>query len=101
MSDREYVVDVIKHWLREGEEKSERDIRQNFVYLNMLITDTQAFLFRDGNNVILVFRGSQQLADWEDESQNSPEGVHHSGGIKKRCPRRGGCIGVFAMPGRV
>lgn len=65
MSDREYVVDVIKHWLREGEEKSERDIRQNFVYLNMLITDTQAFLFRDGNNVILVFRGSQQLADWK------------------------------------
>ena len=65
MSDREYVVDVIKHWLREGEEKSERDIRQHFMYLNMLITDTQAFLFRDGNNVILVFRGSQQLADWK------------------------------------
>jgi predicted lipase len=65
MSDREYVVDVIKHWLREGEEKSERDIRQNFIYLDMLTTDTQAFLFRDGNNVILVFRGSQQLADWK------------------------------------
>ncbi len=65
MSDREYVVDVIKNWLREGEEKNERDIRDNFTYLNMLITDTQAFLFRDGNNVILVFRGSQQLADWK------------------------------------
>jgi hypothetical protein len=41
MSDREYVVDVIKNWLREGEEKNERDIRQNFVYLNMLTTDTR------------------------------------------------------------
>jgi hypothetical protein len=65
MSDREYVVSVIKNWLREGEEKGERDILDNFKYLNMLITDTQAFLFRDGNNVILVFRGSQQLEDWK------------------------------------
>jgi len=65
MTDREYVVDVIKQWLREGEEKSSRDIRPNFIYLNMLTTDTQAFLFRDANNVILVFRGSQQLADWK------------------------------------
>jgi predicted lipase len=65
MSNREYVVEVIKNWLREGEEKNARDIRQNFTYLNMLTTDTQAFLFRDGHNVILVFRGSQQLADWK------------------------------------
>ncbi|NJL45343.1 MAG: hypothetical protein HC922_05565, partial [Leptolyngbyaceae cyanobacterium SM2_3_12] len=65
MSDREYVIDVIKGWLREGEEKSERDIRANFKYLNMLISDTQAFLFRKDNNIILVFRGTQQLSDWK------------------------------------
>jgi hypothetical protein len=65
MSDREYVVCVIKRWLREGETWSERDILKNFKYLDMRITDTQAFLFRDGNNIVLVFRGSQQLADWK------------------------------------
>ncbi|MGF1567660.1 MAG: hypothetical protein ACFCVD_06270 [Nodosilinea sp.] len=65
MSDRQYVIDVIKQWLREGEEKSEQDIRTNFKYLNMLISDTQAFLFRKDNNVVLVFRGTQQLSDWK------------------------------------
>lgn len=65
MSDREYVIDVIKHWLQEGKEDTGTDLRQNFKYLNMLTTDTQAFLFRDKNNLILVFRGSQQLADWK------------------------------------
>ncbi|WP_017299195.1 lipase family protein [Nodosilinea nodulosa] len=65
MSNRQYVVDVIKDWLREGEEASERDIRSNFKYLNMLITDTQAFMFRKDNNLILVFKGTQQLNDWK------------------------------------
>jgi predicted lipase len=65
LSNRQYVVEVIKDWLREGEETSERDIRDNFKYLNMLITDTQAFLFRRDNNLILVFKGTQQLSDWK------------------------------------
>ena len=65
MSNRQYVVDVIKDWLREGEEVSERDIRMNFKYLNMLVTNTQAFMFRKGDNLILVFKGTQQLADWK------------------------------------
>lgn len=64
-SNRQYVVDVIKDWLREGEEVSERDIRMNFKYLNMLMTNTQAFMFRKGDNLILVFKGTQQLADWK------------------------------------
>ncbi len=65
MSNRQYVVEVIKDWLREGEETSERDIRDNFKYLNMLTTNTQAFMFRRGNNLILVFKGTQQLDDWK------------------------------------
>ncbi|MGG6237725.1 lipase family protein [Nodosilinea sp. AN01ver1] len=65
ISNRQYVVEVIKDWLREGEETSERDIRNNFKYLNMLITDTQAFMFRKGDNLILVFKGTQQLSDWK------------------------------------
>jgi len=65
MSNREYVVSVIKDWLREGKETSERDIRENFKYLNMMITNTQAFLLRKDNNLILVFKGTQQLDDWK------------------------------------
>ncbi len=65
MSNRQYVVDVIKDWLREGEEVSERDILMNFKYLNMLTTNTQAFMFRKGDNLVLVFKGTQQLADWK------------------------------------
>lgn len=65
MSDREYVIDVIKHWLGEGKTDYGKALRQNFRYLNIHLTDTQAFLFRDGKNVVLVFRGSQQLADWK------------------------------------
>ncbi|MBE9140071.1 lipase family protein, partial [Nodosilinea sp. LEGE 07088] len=65
LSNRQYVVDVIKAWLREGEETSERDIRNNFKYLDMRITDTQAFMFRKGNNLMLIFKGTQQLADWK------------------------------------
>ncbi|PSN14401.1 hypothetical protein C7293_11900, partial [filamentous cyanobacterium CCT1] len=65
LSNRQYVVEVIKDWLREGEETSERDIRNNFKYLNMLLTDTQAFMFRKGDNLILVFKGTQQLSDWK------------------------------------
>nr|WP_278003711.1 lipase family protein [Nodosilinea sp. TSF1-S3] len=31
----------------------------------MRLTDTQAFLFRKGDNLILVFKGTQQLSDWK------------------------------------
>ena len=65
MSPREYVVDLIKHWRKEQDENNEFDIRENFKYLDMALTDTQAFLFRQGDDVVLVFRGSQQLNDWK------------------------------------
>ncbi|MGB3311816.1 MAG: lipase family protein [Nodosilinea sp.] len=65
LTPRKYVVEVLKAWLREGEKTSSRDIRDNFIYLDMRLTDTQAFLFRKGDNLILGFKGTQQLADWK------------------------------------
>jgi predicted lipase len=65
LSNRQYVVEVIRNWLQEGEETSERDIHNHFKYLNILTTNTQAFILRKGNNVILVFKGTQQLDDWK------------------------------------
>jgi hypothetical protein len=64
MTPREYVVDVIKSWLQEGDTPSEFTLRDSFRYLDMLVTDTQAFIFRQGKDIVLVFRGSQQLNDW-------------------------------------
>ncbi|MEM6836143.1 MAG: lipase family protein [Cyanobacteria bacterium P01_C01_bin.120] len=61
----DYTVDVIKQWLREEDEhKKNRDIDDDFKYLFSRVTDTQAFLFRKNQHIVLVFRGSQQAADW-------------------------------------
>ncbi|MBD1875420.1 lipase family protein [Nodosilinea sp. FACHB-131] len=65
LSASKYVVEVLKTWLQEGEKASIRDIRDNFMYLDMRLTDTQAFIFRRDNNLILVFKGTQQLSDWK------------------------------------
>ncbi|PZU99001.1 MAG: hypothetical protein DCF32_19140 [Leptolyngbya sp.] len=65
LNARRYVVEVIKTWIQEGEKTSIRDVRDNFMYLDMRLTDTQAFLFRRDNNLILVFKGTQQLSDWK------------------------------------
>jgi hypothetical protein len=65
MTAQEYVVDLMKHWLREGEPPNTQVINDHFQYFNMRATDTQAFLFRKGKQIILVFRGSQQFADWK------------------------------------
>lgn len=61
----DYVIDVIKSWLRENE-TSPKDInlQQSYRYLASRVTDTQAFIFQKNQHIILVFRGSQQAADW-------------------------------------
>lgn len=61
----DYVVDVIKQWLREGNQKHSIDITEHFKYFLDYVTDTQAFIFRKGRHIVLVFRGSQQVADWK------------------------------------
>lgn len=63
-SPADYTIDVIKSWLREGESKKNRDLKEYFKYLVNRTTDTQAFLFRKDQHIVLVFRGSQQAADW-------------------------------------
>ena len=59
-----YTVNVIKHWLREEDDKRGRDLQEDFKYLINRTTDTQAFLFKKNHHIVLVFRGSQQSADW-------------------------------------
>ena len=61
----DYVVDVIKHWLREGDQNRNIELQDHFRYLVDGITDTQAFMFRKGPHIVLTFRGSQQMADWK------------------------------------
>jgi hypothetical protein len=63
-SPADYTIDVIKQWLREGDSKAARGLRDDFKYLINRTTDTQAFLFRKNQHIVLVFRGSQQAADW-------------------------------------
>ncbi|MEM9004825.1 MAG: lipase family protein [Cyanobacteria bacterium P01_F01_bin.86] len=61
----DYTVDVIKQWIREGASHQRLNIREEFKYLLDRTTDTQAFMFRKGRHIVLVFRGSQQFADWK------------------------------------
>jgi hypothetical protein len=64
MSPREYVVDLMKHWLREGDPQDHSLLDDNFRYFNEPSTDTQGILFRKGRHIVLAFRGSQQIQDW-------------------------------------
>ena len=65
MTAQEYVVDLMKRWLREGDPPNTQAIQDNFKYFDMRATDTQAFLFRKGQHIMLIFRGSQEVADWK------------------------------------
>lgn len=61
----DYVVDVMKGWLREGDTTAAGlELKTNYRYLFSRVTDTQAFIFRKQQHIVLVFRGSQQAADW-------------------------------------
>lgn len=60
----DYVIDVIKQWLREGENHRKLNIKNSYMYLMNRVTDTQAFIFKKNHHIVLVFRGSQQSADW-------------------------------------
>ncbi|MBD0267981.1 MAG: lipase family protein [Cyanobacteria bacterium Co-bin8] len=64
MSPREYVVEVLNNWLKEGKQPSKSTLKGSFFYLDKKKTDTQAFIFCQGEDIILAFRGSQQLNDW-------------------------------------
>ncbi|NER81620.1 MAG: lipase family protein [Leptolyngbya sp. SIO1D8] len=61
----DYVVDTIKQWLRAEDRQKAFDIQDEFKYLVDRVTDTQAFMFRKDSHIVLIFRGSQQAADWK------------------------------------
>ena len=64
MPPADYTVAVMKSWLREGEDQKEVNLDDDYKYLANRSTDTQAFMFRKHQHIVLVFRGSQQAADW-------------------------------------
>ena len=64
MSPREYVVDLMKRWLQEGDTQDLTLMKEHFRYFNEPSTDTQGILFRKGRHIVLAFRGSQQIQDW-------------------------------------
>lgn len=65
MPVQKYAVEALKAWQQEGKQNSRADLRDNFVYLDIRKTNTQAFLFRKDNNIVLSFRGTQQFDDWK------------------------------------
>lgn len=66
LSDLDYVVDLLKRWQRESNGlHPTMALSEHFQYFDIPDTDTQAFLFRKGRELVLVFRGSQQFADWK------------------------------------
>jgi hypothetical protein len=60
----EYTKDVIMHWLQEKGPKKNLDLVPCYQYFLDRTTDTQAFMIKKNQHIVLVFRGSQQAADW-------------------------------------
>ena len=54
--DMRYVTEISDLW--------GIDIRRNFRYFNNKQRDTQAFIFRTDDCMVLSFRGSQEIRDW-------------------------------------
>lgn len=54
--DMRYVTEISDLW--------DIDIRNNFRYFNNKQRDTQAFIFRTDECIVLAFRGSQEIRDW-------------------------------------
>ncbi|MFG6093803.1 lipase family protein [Leptothoe sp. ISB3NOV94-8A] len=54
--DVRYVAKIAELW--------KIDIRNNFRYFNARKRDTQAFIFRTNECMVLVFRGTQEIRDW-------------------------------------
>ncbi len=65
LSDEIFLREVVQEWLRKGRKKGEIKIEDAFKYIESKKTDTQSFVFRKSNLIILVFRGSQELKDWQ------------------------------------
>ncbi|MEM9117435.1 MAG: lipase family protein [Cyanobacteria bacterium P01_F01_bin.56] len=86
----DYTIDVIKRWLREGEtDKKGVNLRDNYKYFVNRLTDTQAFIFRKGKHIVLVFRGSQQAADWSTNFKFRMKQFAFSNTVQEAVPPQG------------
>ena len=63
-SDQQFLAGVIAGWQGESS-NAHLDLQQSFKAFEHRETDTQAFLFRKGLNIILVFRGTEKFQDWQ------------------------------------
>lgn len=63
-SNEQFLAGVIQDW--QNEQNIEQiDLRQYFKSFEHRETDTQAFLFRKREHIILVFRGTEKFQDWQ------------------------------------
>ena len=63
--DKQFVAEVVGRWCASLSKQSPRDIiRHNFRYFHNHGRDTQAFMFRTEQFMVLAFRGSQEPKDW-------------------------------------
>jgi len=67
MSDQDYALAVVRAWQDEAHatQQAEALIKDDFQYFDMPASDTQALLFRKERQIILAFRGTQQMQDWQ------------------------------------
>ena len=63
--DKQFVAEIVGRWVAALTGRSEDDIiRHNFRYFNNKGRDTQAYIFRTDEYMVLAFRGSQEPQDW-------------------------------------
>lgn len=63
-SDKDYVINLLKRWHKSDEPQQPILIEENFKSVESKQTGTQAFLFRKGKHIVLIFRGSQDIRNW-------------------------------------
>jgi hypothetical protein len=83
--DIRYVLEVLELW-------GIKDTRDDFQYFNNKEYDTQAFIFRTDNCIVLAFRGSQEVRDWY---------TNFSTQLRKFTIRREGQTTISSYKGRV
>lgn len=55
--DLSYVAEIAQRW--------GIDVKNSFRYINSSVRDTQAFLFKTDDYIVVAFRGSQEIKDWQ------------------------------------
>ncbi|MEL6814555.1 MAG: lipase family protein [Cyanobacteria bacterium J06598_3] len=101
--DKQFVAEVVRRWgsaywdaQQSGNARTQHIknniIRQNFRYFNNRGRDTQAYLFRTDEFMVLAFRGSQEPQDWT---------TNFTTQLRNFTVRKDGVTGVSSYKGRV